>query len=81
MFPVILHVKLLWLSFIMVILLSCLISDLQRSSIYWYRYTAILSFRSLTLLCYSVYMWHLRGNQGNGYKEGVENDKTMQFTV
>ena len=30
---------------------------------------------------YSAYIWHLKGNQGNGYKEGVENNKTMQFIV
>ena len=131
------------LSVLMVILLSCLISDLQRSSTYCYRYTAIQSFteprkghktvflaffilfpqdyhittthyhkltthyhklesRSQKLArffpqdsksfpqlrkssgliqCYSVYMWHLRENQDNGYKEGVVNDKTMQSTV
>ena len=34
----------------MVILLSYLISDLQRSSTYCYRYTAILSFRDLILI-------------------------------
>ena len=67
----------------MVILLSYLISDLQRSSTYCYRYTAILSFRDLILIVLQCLydMWHLRGNQGNGYKEWVENDKTMQFTV
>ena len=61
----------------MVIPLSYLISDLQRSSTYCYRYTAILSFRGLILIVLQC----LRGDQGNGYKEGVENDKTMQFAA
>ena len=38
------------LSILMVILLSYLIIDLQRSSTYCYRYTAILSFRGLILI-------------------------------
>ena len=38
------------LSILMVILLSYLVSDLQRSSTYCYRYTAILSFRGLLLI-------------------------------
>ena len=38
------------LSILMVILLSHLISDLQRASTYCYRYTAILSFRDLILI-------------------------------
>ena len=38
------------LSILMVILLSYLFSDRQRSSTYCYRYTAILSFRGLILI-------------------------------
>ena len=38
------------LSILMVILLSYLISDLHMSSTYYYRYTAILSFRGLILI-------------------------------
>ena len=55
MFPVTLHVILytimvIILSILMGILLCYLISDLQRSSTYCYRYTAILSFRGLILI-------------------------------
>ena len=64
----------------MVILLSYLISDL-RSSTYCYRYTAILSFRHLILIVLQCLYAAPKGEQGNWYKEGVENDKTMQFTV
>ena len=66
---------------LIVILLSYLISDLHRSSTYCYRYTAILSFRGLILIALQCLYVAPKGNQGNGYKEGVENDKTMQFTV
>ena len=38
------------LSILMVILLSYLISEIQRPSTYCYRYTAILSFRGLILI-------------------------------
>ena len=38
------------LSILMIILLSYLISDLQRPSTYYYRYAAILSFRDLILI-------------------------------
>ena len=65
----------------MVILLRYLISDLQRSSDYCYRYTAILSFRDLILIALQCLYVAPKVNQGNGYKEGFENDKTMQFTV
>ena len=55
MFPVTLHVKLSYhygyhLINFMVILLSYLMNDLQRSSTYCYRYTAILSFRGLIFI-------------------------------
>ena len=65
----------------MVILLSYLISDLQRSFTYCYRYTAILSFRDLILIALQCLYVAPKGEQRNGYKEGVENEKTVQFTV
>ena len=44
MFPITLHVQLLY-HFLMIILLSYQPSDLQRSPTYYYRYIALLSFR------------------------------------
>ena len=59
MFPITLHVQLLYailviiLANLMVILLSYLPSDLQRSSTYYYRYIALLSFRGACFMALS----------------------------
>ena len=59
-FPISLHVQLLYhygchLAISMVILLNYLPSDLQRSSTYYYRYIALLSYRGLVL----IGLWYL----------------------
>ena len=54
MFPITLHVQFLHvmviiLALLMVILLSYIPSELQRSPTYYYRYIALLSFRGLQI--------------------------------